>query len=90
MSDIDEIRDEIVDLERKIDNLSKTFIACTTDILEALKVNTEITTDVGEAVAMANSPSEEDLKRSATLREAYDRYDFIRRLAISGEQKQDE
>jgi len=90
MSDLDEIRDEIVDLERKIDTLSKTFISCTTDILEALKINTEIVNELGEAMAIARSPTEEDLERSATLREAYDRYDFVRRLAISGEQKQNE
>lgn len=90
MSDLDEIRDEIVDLERKVDNLTKVFIACTSDILEAIKVNNEIANELGEAMAIAQSPTEEDLERSATLREAYDRYDFVRRLAISGENKKDE
>lgn len=87
MSDIDEIRDELVDLENKIDNLQKVFIACTSDILEALKVNTHIVDELGEANALAQSPTEEQLERSATLREAYDRYDFVRKLVLGGEEK---
>lgn len=90
MSDLDEIRDEIVDLETKIDRLTKVFVSCTSDILEALKVNTDIVNELGEANALAQSPTEEQLKRSATLREAYDRYDFVRRLALSGEQEENE
>lgn len=84
-----EILDELSMLERKVDNLSKTFIACTTDMLEAMKINTEIAQQLGEGLALARSPTEEDLKRSATLREAYDKYDFVRKLAI-GDNKNNE
>jgi len=82
MSELDEIRDEIVDLERKIDTLTKTFVACTNDLVEAIKVNTDMAQQLGEAHALARSPTKEDLERSATLREAFDRYDFVRQLAL--------
>jgi hypothetical protein len=82
MSEYDEILDEISGLERKIDNLANTFIACTTDMLEAMRVNSEMIAQLGEVMALANSPTEEDLQNSATLREAYDRYDFVRKLAV--------
>ena len=82
MSEYDEILDEISGLERKIDNLANTFIACTTDMLEAMRVNSEMIAQLGEVMALANSPTEEDLQNNATLREAYDRYDFVRKLAV--------
>lgn len=82
MSEYDEILDEISGLERKIDNLANTFIACTTDMLEAMRVNSEMIAQLGEVMSLANSPTEEDLQNSATLREAYDRYDFVRKLAV--------
>lgn len=83
-----EILDEIAGLETKIDRLCAVFVQCTTDILEAVKLNTDAIQELGEVQALARSPSEEDLKRSATLREAYDRYDFVRKLAI-GDNKND-
>ena len=82
MSEYDDILSEISSLESKIDNLSKTFIACTTDMLEAMKINTEIAQQLGEGLALARSPTEEDLERLATLREAYDKYTFVRALAL--------
>ena len=87
MSEYDEILDELSQLENKIDRLTKTFVACTNDLVEAAKVNTQVVEQLSEAMALAASPSEEDLKRSATLREAYDRYDFVRKLALGKENK---
>lgn len=87
MSEYDEILDELSSLERKVDTLTSTFVACTTDIVEAIKINTDIAQQLGEAMALARSPSTEDLEKSATLREAYDRYDFIRKLALGEENK---
>ena len=81
-----EILDEITGLETKIDRLSAVFVQCTTDILEAIKTNTEHVEALSEVMALARSPSEEDLKRSQTLREAFDRYEFVRKLAL-GEKK---
>ena len=77
-----EILDEVAGLERKIEKLTDVFIQCTTDILEAVKTNTEHVQALGEVMALAKSPTEEDLKRSQTLREAFDRYEFVRNLAI--------
>jgi len=82
-----EILDELSALESKVDRLTSTFVACTTDIVEAIKINTDIAQQLGEAMALARSPSTEDLEKSATLREAYDRYDFIRKLALGEENK---
>jgi len=83
----DEILDEILALEKQVNALTKTFIACTTDLLEAVKVNTEMVAQLSEAVALARSPSKEDLERSKTLREAFDRYEFVRKLALTKEEE---
>ena len=78
----DEILDEINSLERRIDALERTFISCTNDILMMIKIQTDILAQIGETVALASSPSDADLKRFQTLREAFDRYDFIRKLTL--------
>ena len=80
--DSDEILDEIANLERRIDTLDRTFVKCTSDILEALKLQTDMIAEMGEIISLAKSPSEEDLEKYAAIREAFDRYDFVRKLAL--------
>ena len=82
-----EIIDAIEELERKIETLTATYISCTTDMLEAVKINTEAVVILSEALALATSPNEEDLKRSQTLREAFARYDFVRKLTLGKTKK---
>ena len=81
-----EILDELTQLENKIDRVSAVFVQCTTDMLEAIKLNTDLVASLGEVMALANSPSDDDLERSRTLREAFDKYEFVRKLAL-GEKK---
>ena len=92
MSDLDEItyeignvNDQIDNLERRIDTLDRTFVKCTSDILEALKLQTDMIAEMGEIISLAKSPTTEDLERYKALREAFDRYDFVRKLAIGKE-----
>ena len=89
MSDTDEIiaeigniNDELLNLEKRINTLDRTFVKCTHDILEALKLQTDMLAELGQLVALGKSPSEEDLKNYAAIREAFDRYDFVRKLAL--------
>lgn len=79
------VSDEINSLERRIDTLDRTFVKCTSDILEALKIQADMTAEMGEIISLAKSPSEEDLEKYAAIREAFDRYDFVRKLAIGKE-----
>jgi len=82
MSSQDEILDEIAILERRIDTLDRTFVKCTNDILEALRLQADIVSEMGAVIALAKSPTKEDLENYAALREAFDRYDFVRKLAL--------
>ena len=82
IEEIGNVNDELLNLERRIDTLDRTFIKCTNDILEALKLQSDMVAELGEIVGMSKSPSEEDLKRYAALREAFDRYDFVRKLSL--------
>lgn len=89
MSDIDEViaeignvNDEVMNLERRIDTLDRTFVKCTNDILEAIKLQNEMLDEMHEVMSLIRSPSEADLKRYGSLREAFDRYDFVRKLAL--------
>ena len=89
MSDIDDlieeignVNDELMNLERRIDTLDRTFVKCTSDILEALQIQTDLIAELGQLVALSKSPTEEDLEKYASLREAFDRYDFVRKLAL--------
>lgn len=82
MNDNDEILDEIASLERRIDTLDRTFVKCTSDILEALKLQADMIAEMGTVMAIAKSPTQEDLEHYAALREAFDRYDFVRKLAL--------
>jgi len=86
----DEILNELSALERRIDTLDQTFVKCTNDMLDALHSHADLIAQMAEAMALASSPNDSDLERSKTLREAFDRYDFIRKLAlgqISGDKK---
>ncbi len=87
VAEIGNANDEITNLERRIDTLDRTFIKCTNDILEAIKLQTDMIAEMGEVIALAKSPSEEDLKRYASIREAFDRYDFVRKLIVGKETK---
>ena len=82
VSSQDEILDEIANLERRIDTLDRTFVKCTNDILEALRLQADIVSEMGSVIALARSPTVEDLEKYAALREAFDRYDFVRKLAL--------
>lgn len=86
----DEILNELSALERRIDNLDKTFVKCTNDMLEALHIHADLIAQMAEAMALASSPSETDLERSKTLREAFDRYDFVRKLALGQTTEEEE
>ena len=90
MGDHDEIVDQLYAIERRMDTLDQTFVKCTNDMLEALRLHADLIAQMAEAMALASSPSETDLERSKTLREAFDRYDFVRKLAlgqITGDEK---
>lgn len=80
--DNNEIMDELYAIERRIDTLDKTFVKCTNDMLEAIRIHADLIAQMAEAMALASSPSDTDLERSKTLREAFDRYDFVRKLAL--------
>ena len=89
MSDIDEVmyeignvNDELTNLEQRIDTLDRTFVKCTNDILEAIKLQNEMLDEMHEIMSLVRSPSEADLKRYGALREAFDRYDFVRKLTL--------
>lgn len=82
MSDQDEIIDQLDAIERRIDTLDSTFVKCTNDMLEAIRIHAVLIAQMAEAMALASSPSDHDLERSKTLREAFDRYDFVRKLAL--------
>jgi len=82
IEEIGNVNDEISSLERHIDTLDRTFVKCTNDILEALKLQTDMIAEMGEVIALAKSPSQEDLEKYAAIREAFDRYDFVRKLAL--------
>ena len=81
-AELNNVNDEVANLERRIDTLDRTFIKCTNDILEALKLQTDLIVELGQVVALSKSPSEADLEKYAALREAFDRYDFVRKLAL--------
>jgi len=87
IEEIGSVSEEITNLERRIDTLDRTFIKCTNDILEAIKLQTDMIAEMGEVIALAKSPSEEDLKKYASIREAFDRYDFVRKLVVGKETK---
>ena len=80
--DNNEIMDELYAIERRIDTLDKTFVKCTNDMLEAIRIHADLISQMAEAMALASSPNDTDLERSKTLREAFDRYDFVRKLAL--------
>jgi len=82
IEEIGNVNDEVMNLERRIDTLDRTFIKCTNDILEALKLQTDMIAELGELVALSKSPTEADLKKYAAIREAFDRYDFVRKLTL--------
>lgn len=82
MSDISEIVDEVTSLENKIGTLEKVFISCTTDMLEALEMQNRQIAKLGEMVAMATSPLEEDQIKFKTLKEAYNKYEFVKKMTL--------
>jgi len=85
MSDIDEITDSVDSLERRIERLEKTYVEVTDELIKATKFHTVAIERLGEIMALAKSPSEQDLKQFAALREAYDKYDFKRKLILGEE-----
>ncbi len=79
---IETLEDNIDALETKIDRLNDTFVGCTKDIIELLKLQNDLMHELGEALALANSPSKKDLETYKALREAFDKYDFVRKLTL--------
>lgn len=79
---IDELEIQVDSLESKIDLLNDTFVGCTKDIIILLKLQNDFMHELGEAMALANSPSQKDLETYAALREAFDKYDFVRKLTL--------
>ena len=85
MSDIDEIVQAVDGLETKIERMERTYVEVTNDLVKAVQIHTAVLERMGEVMALAKSPSEEDLKAYASLREAYDKYDFKRKLILGEE-----
>lgn len=82
---MDEVLDEVGSLERRIERMEKSYVEVTNDLIKATKIHTAAIERLGEIMALAKSPSEEDLKQFAALREAYDKYDFKRKLILGEE-----
>jgi len=78
----DALEDQMDSLENKINILNDTFVGCTKDIIVLLKLQNELISEVSEALALAKSPTKKDLETYAALREAFDRYDFVRKLTL--------
>jgi len=94
MSDVDDlieeignVNDELMNLERRIDTLDRTFVKCTQDLLEAMKLQADMIAQMGEVLALGKSPSQADLEKYVALREAFDRYDFVRKLTLGKGEK---
>lgn len=81
---MDEVLDEVGSLERRIERMEKSYVEVN-DLIKATKIHTAAIERLGEIMALAKSPSEEDLKQFAALREAYDKYDFKRKLILGEE-----
>lgn len=87
MSDIDEVVEAVESLERKFDRMERTWVEVTGDLVRAIQVQGEMIERFGEVMALAKSPSEKDLERFASLREAYDKYAFKRTLILGKEEE---
>jgi len=85
MSGIDEVLDEINSLEYKIERMEKSYVEVTNELIKAVKIHTATIERMGEVIALAKSPSQKDLESYAALREAYDKYDFVRTLTLGKE-----
>ena len=85
MSDMDEVLNEVEGLERKIERMEKTYVEVTNDLINAVKMQTAAIERMGEVMALAKSPSQQDLEDFAALREAFDKYNFKRKLILGGE-----
>jgi len=82
MSDMDEVLEEVGSLEVKIERMEKTYVEVTNDLIKAVQIHTAAIERMGEVMALAKSPSQKDLEDFAALREAYDKYDFKRKLIL--------
>jgi hypothetical protein len=82
MSDIDEVVESVESLERKIERMERTYLDVTNNLIDAIVAQTAAIDGVGHVVGLARSPNEEDLKAYAALREAYDKYEFKRKLIL--------
>jgi hypothetical protein len=85
MSDIDEVVQAVDGLEAKIERMERTYVEVTGDLIKAVQIHTAVVERMGEVLALAKSPSQDDLEAYASLREAYDRYDFKRKLILGEE-----
>lgn len=82
MSDIDEIVQSVDGLETKMERMEKTYIEVTNELVNQVKLQNVLLSAMAEALALANSPSTSDLEAYSALREAYDKYDFKRKLIL--------
>jgi len=82
MSDIDEVVQAVDCLETKIERMEKTYIEVTNELVKAVQIHSALLEIIGETMALAKSPSQKDLEDYAALREAYDKYDFKRKLIL--------
>ena len=82
MSDIDEIVQAVDGLETKIERMERTYIEVTNELVNQIKIQSEMLSTMGEVMAIAGSPTTKDLEAFAALREAYDKYDFKRKLIL--------
>ncbi len=82
MSNINDLETQVDSLEDKINVLNDTFVGCTKDIIVLLKLQNDLLSEMSEALSLAKSPSKKDLETYAALREAFDKYDFVRKLTI--------
>jgi hypothetical protein len=79
---IDDLEIQVDSLENKIDLLNDTFVGCTKDIIILLKLQNDLISEMSEALALAKSPTKKDLETYSALREAFDKYDFVRKLTL--------
>lgn len=88
IDEIGNVNDELMNLERRIDVLDRTFVNCTNDIIKAIKLQNGMLDEIQKVMSLIQSPSDDDLKQYAALREAFDRYDFVRKLTLGKGEKE--
>jgi hypothetical protein len=85
MSDLDDVLLEISGLEKALDKnlltLNQTLISLALEVA-ALKENQE---RILEILHLVSTPSKENREKVTAIMDAYDRYEFVRKLSTNGE-----